>query len=95
MTQPLPILDATLASLSIRWEVLGERAVGDGRVVWLRVDPGAARVRVPSAIEALQVEETGSVPRLLVRNPQKQPVLLAGNLVVKGGGRRAPSSAPS
>ncbi len=85
MTQPLPILDTTLASLSIRWEVLGERAVGDGRVVWLRVDPGAARVRVPSAIEALQVEETGSVPRLLVRNPQKQPVLLAGNLVVKGG----------
>ena len=85
MTQPLPTSNPTLGSLSLKWSLLGERELAGGRIVWLRIDEAARTVHVPKAIEALQVEETGDVPRLLVKNLLDQPVLLAGNLVVKGG----------
>ncbi len=73
------------AFFELTWSRLGATPVGGGFAVWVRVDRAAADVEVPDRVEALRIEETGDVPRLRIRNDGPNKVLVAGNLVVKGG----------
>src|SRR5437867_2376332 len=75
----------TLHNLGLEWAPIETLELDGGAVDWLRVTPEADEVRMPAAVEALRIEETGSVPKLKVLNPEDAFVLLAGNVVVIGG----------
>jgi hypothetical protein len=75
-------LASTLESLGVTFRVISEQTVGDGRVVWLDVQPAAAYLG--GAVD-LAIEETGTVARLLAKNKSARPVLVPSDLVVGGG----------
>ncbi len=73
------------AYFDLTWSLLGSTPIAGGLAAWVRVDRAAVDVEVPARVEALRIEETGDVPRLRIRNDGPNKVLVAGNLVVKGG----------
>jgi hypothetical protein len=77
-------LEPSVSDLGIHVDVFSTDDVGAGAVAWIAVTPRARGV-VGHDAQALQIEETGSVPVLRVFHQGDIPVLLPADLVLSGG----------
>lgn len=75
-----------LSDIGLTWSPVAEQRIGCGRVVWLAVAPANDQVTSAKAeSEMLRFEETGSVPSVRIVSRARGPVVVAANLLLRGG----------